>query len=187
VECTVSRGGAVSRRKGISLPGSSYRREGLLPKDEEILRRTGGETGVSYALSYVRDGEEMANLAAALPDRTSTIAKIERPEAVASVREISGVAGELWLCRGDLGAEIGGVAMAREVHRFAELVSQLPVPSILAGQVLEHMTGSPEPTRSELCHLYDALLAGFSGVVLSDETATGSFPRESCRTAASFR
>ncbi|MFW6250953.1 MAG: pyruvate kinase [Alkalispirochaetaceae bacterium] len=187
VQCQVVRGGPVSKRKGISLPGSSYRREGLLPRDEEIVRRTRGQPELSYALSYVRDREEMTKLAAALPDRASAIAKIERPESLHAAREISREAGEVWLCRGDLGAEIGGVQMAREVNRFASMVRELSGPAILAGQVLEHMTRSEEPTRSELCHLYDSLLAGFSGVVLSDETAVGSYPAESCRAAASFR
>jgi len=37
------------------------------------------------------------------------------------------------------------------------------------------------------CGLYDALQLGFGGVVLSDETAVGEFPLESCRAAATFR
>lgn len=187
LQCVVLRGGPVAARKGISLPGSTYRREGLLPKDEEILRRTRALPGISYAISYVRDSQEMTSLVTAVPTEATVIAKIERPESLASVQEISRAAGEVWLCRGDLGAEIGGIQMAREVHRFSRAVKELPVPAILAGQVLEHMTGNPEPTRSELCHLYDTLMAGFAGVVLSDETAVGRHPLESCRKAAEFR
>jgi pyruvate kinase len=49
--------------------------------------------------------------------------------------------------------------------------------------MVEHST----PTRSELCAAYDALMKGYRGFVLSDETAIGHDPIESCRIAASFR
>ena len=49
------------------------------------------------------------------------------------------------------------------------------------------MTSQPTPTRSEVCAIYDALACGYQGLVLSDETAIGRFPRESCQAAALFR
>jgi pyruvate kinase len=77
-------------------------------------------------------------------------------------------------------------AMAEAVHVFSSTLGSLPVPVLLAGQVLEHMTGHPTPTRSEICHLYDALERGYAGVVLSDETAVGRHPVESVRFARLF-
>jgi pyruvate kinase len=62
-----------------------------------------------------------------------------------------------------------------------------PIPALLAGQVLEHLTSHPTPTRAEICALYDALHDGYAGVVLSDETAIGRYPLESVRAAALFR
>jgi pyruvate kinase len=94
---------------------------------------------------------------------------------------------ELWVCRGDLGAELGLRDMAAAVQRFTQTVGDLPAPVLMAGQTLEHMTRQPTPTRSEVCYLYDTLLAGYRGVVLSDETAIGHYPVESCRAAALFR
>jgi pyruvate kinase len=77
--------------------------------------------------------------------------------------------------------------MAEAVHDFSSGLRNFTVPVLLAGQVFEHMTRSPHPTRAEICGLYDALKRGFRGVVLSDETAIGDFPLESCRAAALFR
>ena len=57
---------------------------------------------------------------------------------------------------------------------------------MLAGQVLEHMTAHPHPTRSEVCYLYEALIKGYRGIVLSDETAMGAHPIAACRAAAQF-
>ena len=208
IYCRVVRGGPVSSRKGISLPGSQYRREGLLPKDAEIISRTVGMHRISYALSYVRDAQETAALRRAITEASmekakfeakarttdrrpaaspSTIAKIERPEAVDAAVEIAQESDAVWLCRGDLGAEVGGPETARRVHAFTARLGELSCEAILAGQVLEHMTHNAEPTRSEICHLYDILVAGFAGVVLSDETAVGSYPIESCAAAASFQ
>jgi pyruvate kinase len=77
--------------------------------------------------------------------------------------------------------------MARESHEISKLAASFGVPVMLAGQVLEHMTNHETPTRAEVCSLYEALKAGYGGVVLSDETAIGRFPIESCRAAALFR
>ena len=100
---------------------------------------------------------------------------------------IAMIAEELWLCRGDLGAELGLRSMAETAQRFSSTISNLSIPVLLAGQVLEHMVKHPAPTRSEVCYLYEALLKGYRGFVLSDEAAIGCYPIESCRTAALFR
>jgi len=186
ITCTVRRGGPVSSRKGVSLPGATFRREGLLPQDAEIIRRLHGEPGITCALSYVRDAVEMERFDRILGGQGRTIAKIERPEAVVAAEGIAAHAGEVWLCRGDLGAEVGLRRLAELYTAFNRVVPDLPVPVILAGQVLEHMTMSPDPTRSEVCHLQDILNTGYAGIVLSDETAVGAYPVESCRIAAIF-
>ncbi len=129
----------------------------------------------------------MAAYRARLGQGAYLIAKLERRPALESVEEIAAAADELWLCRGDLGAELGLPGMAVASHRFSQQVRSLPVPSFLAGQVLEHLTAAPAPTRSEVTCLYDALAAGYRGVVLSDETAIGRFPVEACRAAALFK
>ena len=56
-----------------------------------------------------------------------------------------------------------------------------------AFEVLEHMTYSVVSTRSEVCALHHALVLGYSGFVLSDETAIGRDPRDACQTAAMFQ
>ncbi len=195
LRCRVMTQGEISPRKGISLPGSTFRREGLSDKDQDIVRRAALLPQVSYALSYVRDAEELRVLKHAVDsvDEVGSvrgrciIAKIERPEAVNDIEAIAQECNELWICRGDLGAELGSVAMARTVHELTGKLRRLAPPTVLAGQVLEHMTTHPEPTRSELCHLYDALKAGYAGIVLSDETAVGKHPAAACRAAAMFQ
>ncbi len=183
----VRMGGEIAPRKGITYTDSSYRQESLSEADRAILLETRNLPGIRYALSYVRDAVEMANYRAEIGGSAFLIAKLERRPAVEEARGIAESADELWLCRGDLGAELGAAEMASAVFQFSGRVSELPLPVLLAGQVFEHLVEHSVPTRSEVCMLYEALRKGYAGLVLSDETAIGRDPIESCRMAAMFR
>jgi len=183
----VIQGGALAPRKGITYAHSSYRQESLNDADRAILAEARQLTGIRYAVSYVKDAAEMASYRRQIGGDVSLIAKLERPQAVEEAAQIAGSADELWLCRGDLGAELGLKTMAAAVGGFSDQVPAIPRPVLLAGQVLEHMTEHSTPTRAEVCGLHDALRRGYRGFVLSDETAIGRDPVESCRVAALFR
>lgn len=197
----VVRGGWISSRKAITFPDSTYRVERLSEKDQSLLAHTQNLDFVRYAISYVKDARELASYRAAVPPQAYLAAKLERPSALADAEAIVGspvapprqvassppLANEAWLCRGDLGAELGLAQMAQAVSKFTHWVRESPAPILLAGQVLEHMTTSSTPTRSEICYLYDALQHGYHGVVLSDETAIGQHPVEAVWAAALFR
>jgi pyruvate kinase len=183
----VVQGGELVARKGVTLETSAYRQENLSEKDQAIFERTRGLDFVRYAISCVKDDLEMAKYRANFGDPAYLVAKLERGPAINSAREIVQSADELWLCRGDLGAELGLRGMAEAAAHFSDGVRELAAPALLAGQVFEYMKDNLTPTRSEVSYLYDSLLKGYSGVVLSDETAVGKYPLESCRAAAMFR
>lgn len=183
----VTQGGEISAHKGITFTASEYRREALGEKDRRIVAQTRGVKTIRYALSYVRDAAEMGRYRALIGPEAFLIAKLERRAALEDVAQIAEYSDELWLCRGDLGAELGSRALAEAAHHFAAQVETLPRPALLAGQVLEHMVQHATPTRSEVCYLHEALLRGYCGVVLSDETAVGRYPIEACQAAALFR
>jgi len=187
-------GGAIAPNKGITYRASSYRVETLGEKDRAILAQTIDLPFIRYAISYVKDAMEgkqfRAQVDALRPGgerRPYLIAKLERQPALEEAGAFVPWVEELWLCRGDLGAELGIPGMAAAVHRFTRRVRDIPIPVFLAGQVLEHMVASPAPTRSEVYTLYDALQHGYSGLVLSDEVAVGRYPVEACRAAAMFQ
>ena len=180
-------GGEISPRKGLTYSESDYRIEALSNKDRDIIAKTCDSSNIIYAISYVRDAAEMAKYRTLVGENARLIAKLERQTAIDHAGLISEIVDEVWLCRGDLGAELGDRSMAESVHAFTSAIGSISVPSLLAGQVLEHMTHHPTPTRSEVCFLHDALHNGFSGVVLSDETAIGRYPVESVEAAGMFR
>jgi pyruvate kinase len=180
-------GGEISSHKGITFRSTRFRQESLSEKDRAIIEQTGSLGICRYAISYVKDAAEMAKYRKLLSPSTYLIAKLERDTAIDEAKEITHHADELWMCRSDLGAELGIKAMAEKVYWFSAEIRNYSVPVLMAGQVLEHMTRQPFPTRSEVCYLYDTLARGYRGFVLSDETAVGRNPLEACRTAALFR
>ena len=130
-----------------------------------------------FAFSFVHDGTEAA-LLRPLSGHRIVAAKIELPEAMRHLAAIATSFDELWLCRGDLGAQAGLAALGPLQEDFVGQAQGLGKPYYLAGQVLEHMTHFPHPTRAEVVGLHQAMRDGFSGFVLSDETAVGLHPRE---------
>lgn len=183
----VTRGGPLSAHKGITYLESDFRSEALSEKDLEIVRQTRNLPGIRYAISYLRDAGEMQHYRMLFGPQAYLIAKLERAPAIAGVQQIAVDANELWVCRGDLGAELGLPGMAKAVYTLSGLVRGLNCPMMMAGQVLEHMTAASAPTRAEVCALHDALALGYSGFVLSDETAIGRNPLDACQAAAMFQ
>jgi pyruvate kinase len=179
-------GGEITARKGITFAASEYRQENLSDKDRTILESTRHLPFVRYAVSYIRDAAEMHKYRVHFGE-AYLIAKLELQPAMDDARRIAETADEVWVCRGDLGAELGLRSMAEAVRRFSNSIGDLAIPAFMAGQVLEHMVEHPTPTRSEMCYLYDALQAGYRGFVLSDEAAIGRYPIESVRSAALYR
>jgi pyruvate kinase len=187
IKARIVQGGLISPHKGLTFTSSIFRQENMSEKDQAIFEMTRSLSFIRYAVSYIKDAAEMGKYRSVIGHAAYLIAKLERGPAVDEAIQIADKADELWLCRGDLGAELGIKDMAEKVYRFADTLRETRVPVLMAGQVLEHMTTQITPTRSEVCYLYDALERGYHGFVLSDETATGQFPVEACRAAALFR
>lgn len=184
VAATVTRNGPLSARKGINRTAHPVGCQALTEADEAALAVGGAFDFVQFAFSFVHTGAE----AALLRGRTAArlVAKIERPEALAHLEAIDRQFDEIWLCRGDLGAQAGLHRLGALQRQFTEAIPALRCPALLAGQVLEHMTRQPLPTRSEVAHLYDVARAGYAGVVLSDETAIGAHPARVVQIAAAL-
>jgi pyruvate kinase len=187
ITATVTLGGTISANKGITFTDSEYRIEALNEKDQAIIDKTRRLGFIRYAISYIKDAAEMLQYRALMGASSHLIAKLERQPAINEAAQIADIADELWLCRGDLGAELGMKDMAEAVYQFSQRLREYAVPVYLAGQVLEHLTLHQTPTRSEVCYLYDTIQKGYRGLVLSDETAIGKDPISACLNAAMFK
>jgi pyruvate kinase len=176
-------GGVLKPRKGVNLLDHPVRLSGLTPGDAARLDAVRGLPGLQVAWSFTLDGREAAWVRERAPG-TPVVAKVERREAVEALAEIAARVDAAWVCRGDLGEQLGPGALGRFVGALSPAGLRCPV--LMAGQVLEHLTAHAEPTRSEVCHLHDLVARGYAGIVLSDETAIGVHPVRAVEQAAAL-
>jgi len=181
IEARVLSRGSVKPRKGINLVEHPVVLSDLSAYDQLLCQLGADIPNLAFAVSFVSHGDELEWVRRRAPGHR-VIAKIERREATGSIETIASRADEVWICRGDLGAQLGVARMASWVAGFDP--RRQPRPVLMAGQVLEHLTDHSTPTRSEVCHLHDIVARGYSGIVLSDETAIGSDPELAVRVAA---
>ncbi len=179
--CRVMVGGWLKPHKGVNFPGASLRVSVITDKDRADLQ-FGAEMGVDWvAASFVQQAQdilEVKELLARLGKRTPVIAKIERREAVAAMRDIILVADGVMVARGDLGVEIpveDVPLVQKEIIRICNLEGK---PVITATQMLDSMVHNPRPTRAEASDVANAILDGTDAVMLSNETAAGQYPVE---------
>jgi pyruvate kinase len=165
--------GEIGPGKGVNSPHHAFVPARVTPGDQCAIAIGNRFPFVEYAVSFLATGAE-ADLFRPLTGDRRLIAKIERPLALGHLEGICTRFDEVWLCRGDLGAEVGWRGLGRAQAEFTDRIATLGKPALLAGGVLGSMVFAPHPSRSEVVHLHDALTAGFAGIVLSDETACGS-------------
>jgi pyruvate kinase len=170
----------IRPRKGVNLLDHPLVLDGLTSVDAAHVDAAKGFAHVAFAFSFMLDGREAAWVRARAPG-AAVVGKIERREAIGALDAIARACDSVWICRGDLGAQLGAAALGRAVA--ALVPSGLACPTLMAGQVLEHLTNHRDPTRSEVCHLHDLLSRGYAGIVLSDETAIGDDPVHAATTA----
>jgi pyruvate kinase len=142
--------------------------------------------GADYvALSFVRSAADVRDLRRLVEEAGSTahvIAKIEKAEAVQNLDEILAESDAVMVARGDLGVEIGPASVPLIQKQIIQRSLRRGLPVVTATQMLESMLSQPEPTRAEASDVANAILDGTSAVMLSGETAVGSYPVEAVAT-----
>ena len=185
IHCRVARGGRLGDRKGVNVPGESLSRSVMSSEDRDDLLFA-IEHDVEYiAASFVRSGADVLEIRSLIEERGAQIpiiAKIENAEGVRNLAEIVAAANGTMVARGDLGVELPLEEVPMVQKKIIRTTVMNGKPVITATQMLESMTHNPMPTRAEVSDVANAILDGTSAVMLSGETAAGSYPVEAVRT-----
>jgi pyruvate kinase len=182
VVCDVLNGGLLGEHKGINLPGIALSIPALTEKDRKDLE-FGLKHGVdAVAISFVRTAADVSMVKQIIAKHSSdvpVIAKLEKPQAIDHLEEILEASDGVMVARGDLGVEMAPEKVPVIQKHVIRRASAWRKPVITATQMLESMIENPRPTRAEASDVANAIFDGTDAVMLSAETASGQYPRES--------
>lgn len=168
--------GTLTNRKGVNVPDVTLPLPALTEKDQQDLA-FGLDQGVDWvALSFVQSASDIGELKTKVQGRASVIAKLEKPNALNYLDDIIQMADGVMIARGDLGVEVPLEQVPVLQKRIVRAARVAGKPSVVATQMLESMISSPMPTRAEASDVATAVYDGADAVMLSAETAAGSYP-----------
>ena len=177
-------GGALSSRKGVNLPDMVIASPPLTDKDHDDLAFALAQ-GVDWvALSFVQRASDILDVKARIDGRAALMAKIEKPAALAELSDIIAASDGIMVARGDLGVEMPPEDVPGLQKQIIAECRMVGKPVVVATQMLESMITSPTPTRAEASDVAGAVFDGADAVMLSAETAVGTFPVESVQIMA---
>lgn len=180
----VIRGGKILSKAGVSVPSERLSLGSITDQDRGDLKVV-IDLGFDFvAQSFIRSVEDVSELRRLCEDSAiQLIAKIETGAAVEDADRILEAADGVMVARGDLGVELPFSEIP--VIQKSLLLNALSrgVPTIVATQMLESMVSAPRPTRAEASDVANAVLDGADAIMLSAETAIGSFPVEATQAA----
>lgn len=184
-ETTVVRGGMLSERKSIALPGALLYPPTLTESDLRNISEAKkyGITGVM--LPFVRNQEDLGNLKQELINgnvgNIRIFAKIENVDGVEQLPELLPHCDEIVIARGDLGNAVPLWKLPAIQAHIAAVCREKRQPFMVVTQMLASMEDKPFPTRAEVSDIFRAVLEGAASVMLTGETAAGAYPVEAMR------
>ena len=179
IETEVLVGGKLTDRKGVNVPDVSLDISPLTEKDRADLDFA-LSLGVDWvALSFVQRVSDIIEARSIIKDRAAIMVKIEKPQALEILEDLIIATDGVMIARGDLGVELPPERIPGAQKDITRICRKVGKPVVVATQMLESMIDNPMPTRAEASDVATAVMDGVDCVMLSAETASGSFPVES--------
>ena len=186
VVASVVQGGPLNSNKGVNLPNTEVSLPALTEKDVKDAMFAIEQQVDWFALSFVRNKEDLLALKKLIKKFSSfdipIISKIEKPQALENIDEIIDHSNGLMVARGDLGVEVPaeGVPLIQKNLVLKAKAARIPV--IIATQMMESMIEGLTPSRAEVNDVANSVIDGADAVMLSGETSIGKYPVEVIQT-----
>lgn len=188
IHTIVEYGGKISTKKGVNTPGVKVNLPAMTQKDKEDILFGLSQDIDFIAASFIRKAADVLAIRKLLEENNHTevqiISKIESEEGYANLDEILKVSDGIMVARGDLGVEIPIEEVPIAQKTMIKKCNMLGKPVITATQMLDSMIRNPSPTRAEATDIANAIYDGTDALMLSGETAAGSYPIKAVETMA---
>lgn len=181
ISVRIANDGVLVKRKGINLPDTDFAGDIITKKDRQDIVFGAGEDIDYVALSFVQTAKDVVELRRLLKNLGSSAKIITKVETKAALDDLEAIVKEsdgVMVARGDLATETLPESVPVWQREIIRLCLQHGKISIVATQMLASMMEQPEPTRAEVSDVATAVIVGADAVMLSDETAAGSYPIE---------
>ncbi|MFA5554824.1 MAG: pyruvate kinase [Phycisphaerae bacterium] len=185
VRCRIIIAGNVQSNKGVNLPDSQVSAPSITEKDWQCVDWAIEHKLDFLALSFVRSGDDIRQLAGYLKEKGSDIkivAKIETPCSLKNLDDIIEASNVILIARGDLGVEMDLAEVPLIQKRITHMCRRRGKAVIVATQMLQSMIENPFPTRAEVSDTANAIMDFTDAVMLSGETSIGKYPVEAAKT-----
>ena len=179
--CRVGNSGQIKNKKSINTPGVSVDLPSISEKDVDFIEFSAKNNIDFIAHSFVRNKQDVLAVQEILDkfdSKIKIIAKIENLDGVNNIDEILQYAYGIMVARGDLGIEIPAEKIPSIQRKLIKKAVQQKKPVIIATQMLHSMIDNPRPTRAEVGDVATAIYDRTDAIMLSGETAYGSYPIE---------
>lgn len=179
--CRVGNSGQIKNKKSINTPGVSVDLPSISEKDVEFIEFSAKNNVDFIAHSFVRSKQDVIAVQEILDkfdSKIKIIAKIENLDGVNNIDDILRHAYGIMVARGDLGIEIPAEKIPSIQRKLIKKAVQKKKPVIVATQMLHSMIDNPRPTRAEVGDVATAIYDRTDAIMLSGETAYGSYPIE---------
>ena len=186
IVCSVTDGGTLGNRKGISVPDVDLQMPSIGEKDRSDIL-FGIEQGIDIiAASFVCRPSDVLTIRKLCQDHGGShvkiFSKIENRMGVDNFDEILKVSDGIMVARGDLGVEVDLEEVPVLQKQFIHKCNIAAKPVITATQMLDSMIRNPRPTRAETSDVANSIIDGTDAIMLSGETAAGKYPLEAVNT-----
>ena len=181
----VVRGGRLTGRKSIKVPGADIRLPAMTKADRQNVRDALGCGVTGIMQPFVRSREDLEEVRGVLAEngaqKLQLVAKIENRAGMDQLAELLPACDAVCIARGDLGNDMDLWQLPAAQKQIAAACRAAGKYFMTATQMLSSMEQSAVPTRAEVNDIFNTVADGASGVMVTGETAVGRYPVEVIR------